>query len=522
MPTVRRRVPAGGCSCVRAGQPRDRPARRRGRHDRPAPGDQRDVQAFVRETIPIRGVQNVLDDVQAGKPQTILVLGSDKRFNEKAGPGAARSDTMMLIRLDPEKNATAVMSIPRDLKATIPGHGVDKINAAYSIGGPKLAVTTVRSLLNIPINHVVNVNFGGFSRAVKRLGCFYIDVDRRYFNDNNPPAGGGGERYATIDIEPGYQRLCGLDSLDYVRFRHLDDDFVRAARQQSYLEQAKSQVGRRAAVLRPRGAPADLRPLHADGHQLRGRDPAPAAADLRGHEVADPRGPLPGRDRERHRRLVRDDHRRQPAEDRPPVPRGARVLRRRSAQADDDDAEDLGRRLVELQEEVSRRDRAPRPRSRRASWRPRREGEDFVATMSTKAGGCRSTTPPSAPTPATPTSPPTRGSTRSGTARATRTRRTGSSATRARTASTGACRARAGARRRSSTTRAARSRCAAASYELTTTARGCGSSPGGRRGASTGCPTRSSRTLTNKQMRDIAKSLTRVGDVGTRLTSPAS
>jgi LCP family protein required for cell wall assembly len=200
------------------------------------------VQAFVQETIPIRDVKGVLDDVEPGKPQTILVLGSDKRYSDKDGPGAARSDTMMLIRLDPEKEATAVMSIPRDLKATIPGHGTDKINAAYSIGGPKLAVTTVRSLLKIPINHVVNVNFGGFSRAVKRLGCFYIDVDRRYFNDNNPPVGGGG-RYATIDIEPGYQRLCGLDSLDYVRFRHLDDDFVRAARQQSYLEQAKSQVG---------------------------------------------------------------------------------------------------------------------------------------------------------------------------------------------------------------------------------------------------------------------------------------
>jgi LCP family protein required for cell wall assembly len=200
------------------------------------------VQAFVSETIPIRDVKGVLDDVEAGKPQTILVLGSDKRYSDKAGPGAARSDTMMLIRLDPDKKATAVMSIPRDLKATIPGHGTDKVNAAYSIGGPKLAVTTVRSLLHIPINHVVNVNFGGFSRAVKRLGCFYIDVDRRYFNDNNPPAGGGG-RYAAIDIEPGYQRLCGLDSLEYVRFRHLDDDFVRAARQQSYLEQAKSQVG---------------------------------------------------------------------------------------------------------------------------------------------------------------------------------------------------------------------------------------------------------------------------------------
>src|SRR3954469_5039307 len=82
------------------------------------------VRPFVRETIPIRGVQNVLDDVQAGKPQTILVLGSDKHFKKKAGPGAARTDTIMLIRFDPQKNAPAVMSIPRGLKATIPGHGV--------------------------------------------------------------------------------------------------------------------------------------------------------------------------------------------------------------------------------------------------------------------------------------------------------------------------------------------------------------------------------------------------------------
>ncbi len=342
-------------------------------------------------------MQNVLDDVQAGKPQTILVLGSDKRFNEKAGPGAARSDTMMLIRLDPEKNATAVMSIPRDLKATIPGHGVDKINAAYSIGGPKLAVTTVRSLLNIPINHVVNVNFGGFSRAVKRLGCFYIDVDRRYFNDNNPPAGGGGERYATIDIEPGYQRLCGLDSLDYVRFRHLDDDFVRAARQQSYLEQAKLQVGvgrlfsDREELLRIFGRYTQTR------HQLRGRDPPAPAADLRGHEVPDPRGPLPGRDRERRQRLVRDDHRRQPAEDRPPVPRGARVLRRGSAQADDDDPEDLGHEPSSSKKKSSKR-RAPGRARARARRRPRRRARTSSRRCRRRRASCRSTTPPSART----------------------------------------------------------------------------------------------------------------------------
>jgi hypothetical protein len=77
---------------------------------------------------------------------------------------------------------------------------------------------------------------------VNRLGCVYVDVDKDYFNDNNPPNGSQFD-YATIDINPGYQKLCGSDSLDYVRYRHFDDDFVRAARQQSFLAQAKEQIG---------------------------------------------------------------------------------------------------------------------------------------------------------------------------------------------------------------------------------------------------------------------------------------
>ena len=83
------------------------------------------------------------------------------------------------------------------------------------------------------------MNFGGFRRAINRLGCVYIDVDRRYFNDNTGP----GPNYATIDLKPGYQKLCGSDALDYVRFRHDDSDFVRAARQQALPSQAKEQVG---------------------------------------------------------------------------------------------------------------------------------------------------------------------------------------------------------------------------------------------------------------------------------------
>jgi hypothetical protein len=86
------------------------------------------------------------------------------------------------------------------------------------------------------------VNFGGFQRAVNRLGCVYSDVDRRYFNDNHPPYGGGGN-YATIDIRAGYQKLCGSDALDYVRYRHFDSDLVRAARQQQFLSDAKEQIG---------------------------------------------------------------------------------------------------------------------------------------------------------------------------------------------------------------------------------------------------------------------------------------
>lgn len=189
-----------------------------------------------------KATKGALDDVDPGGPQTILLLGSDQRYIDIKQKNPVRSDTIILLRLNPERGATAVMSLPRDLKVKIPGHGTDKINAAYAIGGPTLSVKTIRNLLHIPINHVVNVNFGGFRRAVDRLGCVYSDVDRRYFNDNSPPFGGGPD-YATIDVKAGYQKLCGQDALDFVRYRHFDTDLVRAARQQQFLADAKDQIG---------------------------------------------------------------------------------------------------------------------------------------------------------------------------------------------------------------------------------------------------------------------------------------
>jgi LCP family protein required for cell wall assembly len=189
----------------------------------------------------IKAPPGLLPDVAPDKPQTILVLGSDRRYGDKKKGLIPRSDSILLVRLDPTKKAMAVMSIPRDLEVSVPGHGRGRINAAYGTGGPQLSAKTVKAL-GFRINQIVNVNFGGFQRGIKRIGCVYIDVDRRYFNDNHPPVQSA-ENYATIDLKPGYQRMCGKDSLDYVRFRHLDDDFVRAARQQDFVRQLKTQVG---------------------------------------------------------------------------------------------------------------------------------------------------------------------------------------------------------------------------------------------------------------------------------------
>jgi LCP family protein required for cell wall assembly len=185
-----------------------------------------------------------LTAAEAGAPQTIMILGSDHRSTEAKGPG--NSDTILLVRLDPDRAATSLLSIPRDLKVTINaparkgGIQTGKINSAYAMGGPRLALATVKRVLGgvVPINHVVDIHFGGFRKLVDYFGCIYVDVDRRYFNDNSGP-----ETYAQIDIQPGYQKLCGNDALAYVRFRHDDNDLVRAARQQDFLRTAKDQIG---------------------------------------------------------------------------------------------------------------------------------------------------------------------------------------------------------------------------------------------------------------------------------------
>jgi len=185
-------------------------------------------------------LSRALANVHPGDPENILILGSDKRAGEEFEEDPGRSDTTILLRLDPEKDSIAVMSIPRDLKVEIPEYGTGKFNEAYTYGGPKLTLQVVKELTGLRIQHVVNVDFLGFVRAVDAIGCVYTDVDRRYFHSNaGLPAD---EQYSEINIQPGYQKLCGKKALQYVRYRHTDTDIVRSARQQSFISDARQQI----------------------------------------------------------------------------------------------------------------------------------------------------------------------------------------------------------------------------------------------------------------------------------------
>jgi LCP family protein required for cell wall assembly len=193
-----------------------------------------------------KAIEDRLATVDGGEPQTIMILGSDKRPEFKKDKFRGLSDTTMLLRVDPDRNAIALFSLPRDLKVEVPGYGTAKLNEAYAVGGPELTLKTIQQLTKtaatdnqgLEVNHIVNVDFEGFARAVNAIDCVYIDVDRRYYHSNEETV----EQYEEIDIQPGYQALCGFDALDYARFRHLDNDVVRAARQQDFLREARHKV----------------------------------------------------------------------------------------------------------------------------------------------------------------------------------------------------------------------------------------------------------------------------------------
>jgi len=187
------------------------------------------------DTEVIYEAKQQLDIAMPDEPRNILVMGTD----EDPDGSSKRSDSIILVRVNPNGECISILSIPRDLIVDIPDLGPEKINAAYATGGTPLAIETVRNLTGLPVHHFVVINYGGFETAVDAMGGVYVDVDQRYFNDNSDSY--YGEEYEPIDIYPGYQKLNGKDALAYVRYRHTDSDFMRIARQQYFIQDVKAQ-----------------------------------------------------------------------------------------------------------------------------------------------------------------------------------------------------------------------------------------------------------------------------------------
>ncbi len=172
-------------------------------------------QPMAKVLTPLRGKVN------------ILVLGVDER-----GDDAGRSDTSFVVTIDNDAKKATMLSIPRDSRVKIAGHGWDKVNHAFAFGGAPLSKTTIENLLGIPIDYTVSVNFRGFMRMVDAVGGITIDVDKRMRYSDPYDDDGGLE----IDLYPGVQKLNGRTAIEYVRYRDEEGDIGRVARQQKFLK----------------------------------------------------------------------------------------------------------------------------------------------------------------------------------------------------------------------------------------------------------------------------------------------
>lgn len=169
------------------------------------------------------------------EPYTMLVMGFDKRATDTV----YRSDTMLLTRIDAQRKKVWMISLPRDYRVDVPGHGVQKLNAAYSLGQEKLAIQTVEKLTGVTINHFMAVNFKGFHKIVNSIGGVEIDVPVAI--DDTKADYSKSKEFHEIDAGP--QILNGGQALVFVRSRaYPDGDFSRMRNQQAFFKALADQV----------------------------------------------------------------------------------------------------------------------------------------------------------------------------------------------------------------------------------------------------------------------------------------
>ncbi|TYR72633.1 LytR family transcriptional regulator [Rossellomorea vietnamensis] len=155
------------------------------------------------------------------QPFSVLLMGVDEREDD-----AGRSDSMIVLTVNPDKESVKMLSIPRDTLTDIVGHGTeDKINHAYAFGGPEMAMDTVENLLDIPIDYFVQINMEGFKEIVDAVGGVTVQNDLNF-------------SYGGYDFPEGELTLSGNEALAYSRMRYEDPrgDFGRQQRQRQIIQ----------------------------------------------------------------------------------------------------------------------------------------------------------------------------------------------------------------------------------------------------------------------------------------------
>jgi LCP family protein required for cell wall assembly len=162
--------------------------------------------------------------------KNVVVMGCDIRKDD-----VGRSDTLFVVMLDKSKKNAALLSVPRDTRVQIKGHGWDKINSAFAYGGHQLTQETVQDFLGIKLHNYVVVDFQGFKDLVDVIGGVDINVEKRmYYYDP----------YANfeIDLRPGKQHMDGKTAMQYVRYRDEEGDIGRIRRQQKFIMALYQQI----------------------------------------------------------------------------------------------------------------------------------------------------------------------------------------------------------------------------------------------------------------------------------------
>lgn len=175
---------------------------------------------------------------------TILVMGLDKRPSETGS--TFRTDSMILISLDPKTNSIGMLSIPRDLYVEVPNEGLHRVNSGYVLGeleqdggGPRKAMQTVQYNFGIRVHEYVTVDFQTFIAIVNAVGGVEVDVENTIVDYTYPTMDYGTEVFR---LEAGIQQLDGETALKFARSRHSSDDIVRAGRQQQVIYAIRDQI----------------------------------------------------------------------------------------------------------------------------------------------------------------------------------------------------------------------------------------------------------------------------------------